>query len=110
MANRAPEPTEETIHQWSTLEEKRLEKRVSKKELSLSAGMQDSYYYQSHKFKRPIPLEVLATWSKLLDLPIGMLFLEGNENPKAKIIHLVQQADEEKLPQALRVLEALLAS
>ncbi|WP_120636049.1 hypothetical protein [Ruegeria sp. EL01] len=110
MTTRTKKVDPETLHQWDVIETKRQQLNADKKELSLLAGRQDSYYYQSHKFKRPIPLEALVAWSEALNIPSGMLFLDGEEDPKAKIMNLVEQADKSKLPQAVRILEAFLIS
>lgn len=110
MNTRETEIDPETLHQWDVIEKKRAETKTPKQELSLLAGRQASYYYQSHKFKRQIPLDVLTVWADALKIPARMLFLEGDEDPVARLIHLVQQADREKLPQAVRILEAFLTS
>lgn len=100
----------ETLHQWDTIEAARVAKKIKKTELSEAIDRHGSYYYQAEKFKWAIPLEALSVWAKMLDINPSQLFLEGEENPRAKIIALIAGADDSKLPQALRVLEAVLAS
>ncbi|MBL4898032.1 MAG: hypothetical protein JKX76_00150 [Colwellia sp.] len=109
MKHTTDEPNNEINHQWQTLEEKRLSMGVGKSHLSKLVEREASYYYQSEKFKRPIPLDILSTWAKELELPVSQLFIEGEGNPRAKIMSLIDSVDDEKLPQALRVLEAVLA-
>jgi len=98
----------ETIHQWKTLEDRRILTGAGKSYLSKLVEKEASYYYQSEKFKRTIPMDILATWAKELDIPVPQLFLDGERNPRARIMSLIDSVDEERLPQALRVLEAVL--
>lgn len=109
MAPAKKQPSAETLHQWAIIESARDAKGTPKKAMSAIAEMENSYYYQNEKYKRAIPLDILTKWARHLEVPFGKLFLEGDADPRARIISLIETADEDQLPQALRVLEAVLS-
>lgn len=110
MIQKAPITDDEKARQWAVIEDARASQGVKKSHLSKILGdRHDSYYYQAQKGQWDIPLDVLGVWSDALGIPPSELFM-APDDPRGRIITLLSEADENQLPQVLRVLEALLLS